>query len=365
MNISFDHIDINRQESSLDDVHDIIIELLEKRFKGYPQKSTVDKSDNRFTFACPYCGDSHTDMNKKRGNFYFESKDFICFNCGVRRDYKSFFKDMRDDLYLDSNFTIPKLTVIEGGNYSSTVTSSLSNVYQFDLLSDKYGISIKDLKWMYGLKDISDSAKLSKYLERRCITPTNDKFLYSPYNDSIFILNINNDSKKVLSFQIRQNPYDKTPKSSKYITMKLKNIYAKGKLNFDESDEDLAFLNKVSKFFNFTNISLKKRIYITEGSLDSLLLKNSFALCGLNDTSPIDNKNVHYIMDFDSPGRKKQRELIQDGKNCLLWKKFLTHSGVDYEMYNKIDLTDLCKSGVSLSNIGDFFSSKPFDRIWI
>ena len=55
--------------------------LIEQVFKGIQQilrrrfvsseKQKIQNKPSRYNFACPYCGDSHTDDYKKRGNLYY------------------------------------------------------------------------------------------------------------------------------------------------------------------------------------------------------------------------------------------------------------------------------------------------------
>jgi hypothetical protein len=62
-------------------------------FHGNPEKSHVVTRGERLNFACPYCGDSIKDNNKKRGNIYFGTYDFHCYNCRTHVSFEDFIKD--------------------------------------------------------------------------------------------------------------------------------------------------------------------------------------------------------------------------------------------------------------------------------
>ncbi len=349
--------DKTEYSEDLDEVNALIEDVLRNRFPNNQEKQQLDIYDNRYTFACPYCGDSLKHNNKKRGNFWFDTKMFICYNgdCNTVRGYKDFFKDMKSMDFLDYSKNIPNLLVksVDSDNF---VNNSLSSIYDFSNLCDKYGVTINTIKKIYNLREIYYDDELCSYLEDRCLTPDR-KFLYSPKWRNIFILNIDNSTGKVISFQIRNFTGD-----NKYITIKLKKIYEKMKVDFDETNQELSFINKVSKFYNFTNIDTKKKIYVVEGSLDSLLLPNCMALCGISSVAPIDTKEVYYIMDYDKPGIKKSIELVDSKKNVFIWNKFLKDNGISISNdLEKIDITDLCKMGCSLKNIPAYFTKNFMD----
>ena len=58
-----------------------------------PNKRMLKEMPGRISLACPYCGDSTTDTKKKRGNLYWESLQYHCFNCGTHNDVYSLLKD--------------------------------------------------------------------------------------------------------------------------------------------------------------------------------------------------------------------------------------------------------------------------------
>ena len=58
-----------------------------------PNKQLLKDMPGRITLACPYCGDSHTDDTKKRGNMYWDTLQYHCYNCSHHTNLHSFLKD--------------------------------------------------------------------------------------------------------------------------------------------------------------------------------------------------------------------------------------------------------------------------------
>lgn len=42
---------------------------------------SIDKGSDAYRFRCPICHDSRKNVTKKRGNYYFKSASYYCFNC--------------------------------------------------------------------------------------------------------------------------------------------------------------------------------------------------------------------------------------------------------------------------------------------
>ena len=64
-------------------VTDFCQDVLKKRFPGDVIRQQINDTDSdKLNFACPYCGDSERDPNKKRGNLYLSTQTYKCFNDG-------------------------------------------------------------------------------------------------------------------------------------------------------------------------------------------------------------------------------------------------------------------------------------------
>src|ERR1035437_5681996 len=69
---------------SLDKIVPILKEILRQRFPNDSERQRVIPQLNgtRLNFCCPWCGDSHDNARKKRGNFYTNWLYFKCYNGG-------------------------------------------------------------------------------------------------------------------------------------------------------------------------------------------------------------------------------------------------------------------------------------------
>ena len=58
-----------------------------------PNKQSLKSMHGRITLACPYCGDSHKDDTAKRGNIFWDTLQYHCYNCGHHTNLHTFLKD--------------------------------------------------------------------------------------------------------------------------------------------------------------------------------------------------------------------------------------------------------------------------------
>jgi hypothetical protein len=56
-------------------------------------KQMIKDMHGRLTCACPYCGDSTKDDTLKRGNLYWSTLQYHCFNCDHHTDVYNLLKD--------------------------------------------------------------------------------------------------------------------------------------------------------------------------------------------------------------------------------------------------------------------------------
>ena len=71
-----------------------VAKILNNSFSGY--KSEIRFFKDRINFACPYCGDSH-DSHKKRGNIYWKTLMFHCYNGGCHKKHANVVDFLKDN----------------------------------------------------------------------------------------------------------------------------------------------------------------------------------------------------------------------------------------------------------------------------
>ena len=70
--------------------------VLNNEFNG--EKARIKQGYDRINFACPYCGDSSENQYKKRGNLYWKSLMFHCYNCSHHTSVVNLLKDHNNSL---------------------------------------------------------------------------------------------------------------------------------------------------------------------------------------------------------------------------------------------------------------------------
>lgn len=334
----------------LDNIENSIKIILNELFPN-SNKSIIKKYYNRLNFACPFCGDSSINENKKRGNLYFDTLEYHCFNCGIHLNIYQLLKRLSIKIKLSD---LNKFYNID--RKKTFIESSIE--IEPDLL-----FSIDELKNEYKFYEIEKNDIIYKYLKSRAI-PT-DKMMYflKTLRNELIILNLDISSSKVISFFIR-NIFSKKYKTISYdiINKDIKKT----------TDENIILLyRKISTLFNIFNINFYEKIYILEGQFDSLFINNSISISGLsnlNKIKKIDNLfDLYYILDNDDIGRKYAIKLISENKKVFLWNKYLKDNKIN-NTYIK-DINDLIlyskKHNIKLTNINEYFSNNKTDIIYL
>ena len=181
--------------NSLDILENVQI-ILNSVFGKTSTKSNILKYDNRFSFACPFCGDSEKDSRKKRGNLYFDDGNYSyhCFNCGISRSLFYFFVEFKNKLNIDfgSDFL---MNIPQKNNYTSKVSEKKELNCDFLDFSSFFDVS-ENLKLDNIIKFFSLIPVIShyipfNYLKQRNI-PSNKlvNMYYNEEQNAIYILNI-------------------------------------------------------------------------------------------------------------------------------------------------------------------------------
>lgn len=343
--------DASPEEVNLN-VKDSLQRVLNSRFSG--ERTRIAHYKGRINFACPYCGDSHQDSHKKRGNIYFQNYMFKCFNCGKTSGVTRFFRDHSVEL------TTAHMNFIATNQITNSIhENAIDPYFLFDKESlTKLGIERKAIEEKFGLVPI-DRKKIFSWLNKR-LQPEFTKFSWNEKKQQLYIFHIIPETTKVLGFQLRN--FVSYPK---YMTFKLSKIYD---IMGYEHPEDLTEIDKISTSFGILNLDLSKPITVFEGPLDSFLYKNSSATCGDKKEFPLEAENVRYFYDYDEAGKKASMKKLAEGKKVFLWKKFLQDAKIP-ESSKKLDLSDIVtyakRKGIALPKFNEYFSNSHYDTYWI
>ena len=96
-------------------LYDKIQEILNSKF-NQPEKRKIEVHDKDMTFACPYCGDSQHDSRKKRGNLFYDTWFYHCYNCFIHSKWWRFQRNYQYFIQAVSCFTVDCHHISASGN---------------------------------------------------------------------------------------------------------------------------------------------------------------------------------------------------------------------------------------------------------
>ena len=321
------------------------------------EKQKISEYEDRINFACPYCGDS-TNTHKKRGNIYLDNLTFHCFNCGHHGNYVQFLKDF-DMSVGEENLEFVAETIKRGTRKKHTTF----DIELFNIL-EKLAVSRETLKRHFRLSEITKGTGIYEYLAGRCVHRKLERFLYNSYHNELWILNFGKSSN-ITGVQIRSFDESKV----KYRTYNISKIYNYIGREMPKLDDDtLAEINKISITFNIMSTDLFAPIYVFEGAIDAMFLKNSIGICGVNrNYDLVENlPETRYFFDNDKAGFERTMEKLNDGKKVFMWKKFLDDLGITEQIKDFNDLiVYMLKNKISFdfNNIENYFTDEKLDLI--
>lgn len=316
---------INNTEWIINNLQDI----LDQRFNDF-EKRKIKKSSKRINFACPYCGDSHSDSHKKRGNIYLDSNIYKCFNCGKSRSVYGFFIDWKKN---------PK----ESGVYLETKpVKSEKQIYHHWLLNDIKGVPREEIMKRFGLSEVNK--KMTWYLTKeRCLVP-DQRFAMDLSNGELWIFNM---IKGTVIGAIKRSF---KPNHNKYTIFSYKSL-----TGIEDNN-----IESVSSIYGLEGLDLNRDIIITEGPLDSFLLDNAISFSGIK-TSDYYFGDAKWMYDNDQRGKAEALKLLEEGKWVFLWNKYLKDNLIEYCK----DWTDVVKwfetNNLKVVNPLKWFSNHPLD----
>lgn len=334
-------------------------EILNANFTGY--KAEIVQKHGRLNFCCPYCGDS-SDGKKKRGNLYWNSLMFHCYNGGCSKKHSNIVGMLKDfgKKFDNVNQLSTVLDYIKN-NHTDLDDSSFLEFGVFEYLIN-LSIDREKLKSILGLVEIENDKKSYSYLKARLLHKRLDKFLYSPKEDAIYVLNTYKDS--IVGYQVK--PFDKT--KQKYISYTIEKIY-KDVLKDDsalDGIEDLERINTLSIYFDIFHVDFTKPFYIFEGPLDCFLYPgNSIAVSGSDKNTDMfdDNPNVNYFFDNDKAGKNIMTTKIKKGNKVFLWQKLFLDYRIEDNIKDFNDLMIYCfrTKNQCYKNLDKYFSKNKLD----
>ena len=270
------------------------LRLISSSFRNFKQKST-----RLFNVSCHLCGDSKTHSTKARGYFYArgDQLNYRCFNCNASTTFAKILQDINEDLYKEyllekfqsKRIVIPKpIPVLKFGSF--TKKTIYENCIWCNELEETH-FCVEYLKHRkipascYSLlgyaEDFSKFAQevipnLNKtvFAEPRLIIP-----FYNEYNELLGISGRALNASKLRYVHLKVNEHNKL-------------------------------------IYGIERLKKKERIYIVEGQLDSLFLKNCLAAGNADLVSVATDLTLdNVVMIWDNENRNSN--IVRNMENAL------------------------------------------------
>ena len=284
------------------------------------------KKDNLAACRCPICGDSKKNKNKTRGYFYVKGNDFFykCHNCGVGYNLYNFLKEVSPIMCKEYSLERYRGGENKKSNYKKPKEEE---VFKFIDKKPKFKKKDKLLDSLLCLDNLPNNHVAVQFANMRMIPKQYFRLLYYTDDFTTFagmldkdntlfgkeerlVIPFFNSHGDVVACQGRAlNMADevKARTSVKYITIK-----------GDKSIDRL--------WYGLWRTDPKKRVYVVEGPLDSLFLKNATAMVGAGALKEIplrfENSEMTYILDNEPRNRQicaYIEKLIELERDVCIW----------------------------------------------
>ena len=299
------------------------------KFYAYSYDPVFRKHDGTYNAGCPVCKEGKSLGKKKRLFYYPESNTFHCFNCSKTWTAYSWItrvcnltKEELDSEIISNNFSldVEKRAIINSGNKKKNIP---------DLPYDSINLFDDTQRQFYS--NNSEFKKALQYIQERKLDTAINK---SP-NLFISLTDALHKNRICIPF------YDFNKKVVFYQTRCLDNSIPRylGKLGHDKT---LFGIERIDPY--------NPAIFIFEGPIDAMFVKNGIAAAGLNLTETQEKQLASFpfhekiwVLDnpkLDKTAEEKTREFIKDNKKVFRWKDNMPYKDFN-EMAVKENLNEI------------------------
>jgi len=293
-------------------------------FFQYAKRPVFKKTTNTYNGECPYCHEGKS-AGKKRRFFYIPEDDHLfCHNCGESKNGLEFVKEQTGLSFSE--------IMAQSGSYSDTVEELIkkSDFYKKanpnPLPYDSINLFDNNQVSFYKNNKVVQDALEFINKRRLDVAINKPKSLWISLTDNIHknrvVFPFYNMEGKITTYQSRAL-YKEDEDKAKYLS-KVNND--KGVFNLDKVSPDIDY------------------IFLQEGPIDAMFLRNSVALAGIHPTEEqlemiqkaYPMHNLVYVLDnqwVDKTSYKITKELLDKGESVFIWPK-------EYAQYK--DFNELC-----------------------
>ena len=366
------------------DLQDFIQTVLENEFPGESRKQEIRSTKNGFNFACPFCGDSASNVNAKRGNIWLNSKAYKCFNdgCMLWMPLKRFISAFTDKYSIDiSDLDIDFEAEFDPRDRNLKIVDNNIMNFLYDtgafatMLDLEY---VKNRFSLINLRDLPAESEVRKFLDKRLllnVPNAYDEVYADPSDKVIYIFNYHKATGKILSLATRKIEYKKykvIPYSHLCEALKIAPV-------MDHADA----LDQLGEYYNILNVDLRKPVKTTEGQIDSMFLQNAIATQGVTKSmfllDSVPDGNVWTMFDRDHGGVDASVREMQAGRRAFMWSLLIRrlkrkYTPDDLALSKIKDTNDLyvymySKTKLPLWRFNElvdgYFTSSRFDMVYL
>lgn len=300
------------------------------------------KKENLYNFSCIFCGDSHRKATKARGYVFEHNGSYIykCHNCAKTTGLGQLIKEIDPSSY--------KQYILEKFNNSNVVLPPKITKATFMFTE------VKDLP-LETLEGLPAGHWVLDYITQRQIPRAFWPHLFFAPDFQKFADDIYPQHGKKL---IPDDPRLVIPIYNEYKV--LCGFSGRALKNFELRYIIIKLVNDVLKCYGMDTVDFSKRIYVTEGPIDSMFLPNAVATHGSDlmktaDWLPKKNLVLIYDNEYHKPEVRKfiEKAINQDFKVCI-WPKAIKQK----------DINDLIvKEGLTPETIKSIIDENTFSGI--
>lgn len=284
------------------------------------------RRNGAYNFRCPLCGDSQTNKNKTRGYLFTKSDKmfYYCHNCHASMQFGNFLKIVDPELhkqyvqevFLEKNNALPvpqapDITKIQKPKY--LVDSPLKTLKK-----------VSQLPWDHPVKKYINGRKIpTRFHSKLFYAPgfkkwvnsiIPDKFKTEDGDEPRLIIPLIDKEQNCFGIQGRNFSKD----GIRYIT-----------IIFDDSKP---------KVFGLDAVDFTKKVYVTEGPIDSMFLPNAIAMAGSDSVKVVDQLAGNYknniVFVYDNEPRNKDicrimDKVIEMGYNITFWPEHIEQKDIN------------------------------------